>query len=117
MERKTTIEIDDVTYHAELATIERTHLGYEDHGIFAIGMHFAGSGWGQGDGLRGAAGPFAARYAAAVIDVLGCGTWEELPGRTVYVLRADTYGPIVGIAHPLENRSLIYGSLAEPVPA
>jgi hypothetical protein len=111
--------IDGKEYVAELATIEDTTLGYEDHGIGTAALHFSGPAWGQSNEARclseydkvtqkqrGTA--FGFDLVLRMIDVVGCRTWERLRGANVYVLREERFGSIVGIASTEFDRYLIF---------
>lgn len=110
---RTIIEHAGTTYSAELATVERTHLGFEDHGILAIGVTFKGQSWSQGDGLRGASDGFAESYIRAVLPVYGVSTWEDIAGREVFVLRGenDSHGAILGLASKTGDRVVILSEI------
>lgn len=93
--------------HAEIGKIESTMLGYEDHGILTayISFRFASSGQSAGGMMfswrpRGEKERFADAGMAFVSGVLrACGVdcWEKLVGRTVFALREESYGKIIGI--------------------
>jgi hypothetical protein len=73
------------SYKREIAKIERTHLGFEDHGVMTGFLHVNYGGAGQGVGgysISTAAGP----YIERTLKACGVNTWEELCGRTIYVL-------------------------------
>lgn len=40
-----------------------------------------------------------AEWLAGVLEACGVHGWEELHGRTVYALRHDTDGPVIGLEH------------------
>lgn len=123
MNRQILIEHDGITYQAEVATIKRTCLGYEDHNIPSFDIEFAGPSWGQCLGARGIernAGiilkGLALTFIFDVIDTVGVRSWEQLPGRQVLVLRegAGRGGMIAGIANLVEeNKILILDTLFE----
>ena len=99
-----------------VAKIESTNLGYEDHGIFTAYLHVSyGGGLHQGIGGYALDSP-ADRDAGEkhrkgtavghdwIIGVMrACGVecWEQLPGRTVYVLVDElqdrAHGKVVGL--------------------
>ena len=91
----------------EIGKIEKTTLGYEDHGILTayISFNFGSSGQSAGGMMfswrpHGEKEQFADAGMAFVSGVLrACGVdcWEKLVGRTVYVLRAENYGKIIGL--------------------
>ena len=92
---------------AEIAKIESTFLGYEDHGILTAYIQFQMGSSGQSAGglmfswrPKGEKEQFAEAGMAFVSGVLrGCGViqWEKLVGRTVFVLREEPYAKIIGI--------------------
>lgn len=130
------VNLDD--YHKVIAKIESTFLGIEDHGIFTfmLNLDFGSSGQSAGtyalDGpsdtweypTRSGYGspervgvPSSTAILVAVLNACGVDTWEALPGRTIYALKAagDPYGLIVGIAPlPTEpGRPVIFRDLFE----
>jgi hypothetical protein len=104
-----------------VAKIESTTLGYEDHGIFTVYLHVSyGSGLHQSvggyalDEYMGERGKgrrvgtaYGMEFIARVMNACGVNRWEDLPGRTVYVLTDESRpagfgGTAVGI-EPLET--------------
>lgn len=93
--------------HAEIAKIESTFLGYEDHGILTAYIQFTMGSSGQSAGGMmfswrppGEKEQFADAGMAFVSGVLrSCGViqWEKLVGRTVFVLREKPYDKIIGL--------------------
>lgn len=84
-------------YTREIAKIERTHLGLEDHGILTGMLHVTYGGSAQGVGgydLR--TGSAAAVFIERTLRACGVRTWEALKGRTIYVL-TDESRRVVGI--------------------
>lgn len=77
----------------EIARIESTHLGFEDHGIFSITVRFEGDGWGQGFGPIF----FREDVVKAILKACGTSTWEGLKGRVVFVLRDKPFDLIRGM--------------------
>lgn len=78
----------------ELAKIESTFLGFEDHGILTAYVNVNYGSASQGIGgydLRDKAGPFIDR----LLKACGVTSWEKLVGRTIYVLSEG--GRVVGI--------------------
>jgi hypothetical protein len=101
-----TIGIGSKVYDAELATVDRAMLGFEDHNIFTAYLIFKGPNWGQGEPAR-AWGPEALTlYLKTVLDVVGVRDWSEVKGKDVIVLRENRM--IVGIAHRNEDKHLIF---------
>lgn len=82
-------------YTRAVAKIERTHLGFEDHGILTGVLHVNYGGAGQGIGGYSIA-DFAGDYIKRTLKACGVNTWEELRGRTIYVL-TDARRRVVGI--------------------
>lgn len=94
--------------------IERTTLGYEDHGILSamIFIAFGGSVQGFGgwrldtyDRATYSAGPSKAcgLWIQGVLRTLGVDSWEKLPGTPIRV-RRDAGGLIDAIGHYMEDR-------------
>lgn len=86
------------TYLMELGTIDYTHIGFEDHGIFswAIGFKFSGSGQGTGHYT------FTEEMldvTKRVLNTVGGAQWEFLPKKRVYVIRRERYDRIIGLAN------------------
>ncbi len=102
----------------ENGIIERTMLGYEDHGIliFSLTLKFAGTGQGFGgwclDGVPRKQEPGAQREptvfcgaaVAGLLRAVGVDSWEKLKGAHVRVRRDDDYGPIRAIGHIIEDK-------------
>lgn len=106
-------------YDSEIGRIKSTHLGDEDHGIFSVNVEFEfgprGMGSIQGTGHRGTDSPtksthfrygedrigtaWGMEFIRRFVQTVGSGSWENLPGATVFVLRdkGDSFGPIKGI--------------------
>lgn len=89
------------SYEMELGKIEYTYIGLEDHGIFswALGFHFGGTG--QGTGHYNFT-PEMLDVTKDVLSVVGCRTWEGLPGSPLYVIRNEKYGKIIGLANSVD---------------
>lgn len=78
----------------QIARIDSTHLGYEDHGMFTVNLtfDFGGSGQGLGHLILAGSKPSAKdevgiRLLRAIMDACSARTWDEVKGRNVYVLR------------------------------
>ena len=90
------------------AQIKRTSLGYEDHGILTCYLHLEQAGSGQGfggyrlDAHKGSS-IWTDFWVKRILEVVGVGTWEELPGKFVRVEGAE-FGEIAGIGHILEDK-------------
>lgn len=98
----------------QIAKIERTFLGYEDHGIFTVSLTLDyGGGGHQGAGsacldtpLKDEDGKFLRRvgtrmghdYIIGIIRACGVDSWEQIKGRTVIALREHGYhSSVIGI--------------------
>ena len=82
-------------YNCEIAKIQSTFLGFEDHGILTGFLHVTYGGSGQGVGgypIRARAG----LYIQRTLKACGVSSWEKLVGRTIYVLTDETRR-VVGI--------------------
>lgn len=97
--RTITIEHNGTTYHGELARIDSTSFGWEDHGILTAMLHcsWVNGGVGVGgfclDESLGKEGDYERRGTAYGLDhlmqimsTLGVDRWEKLPGQQVIVL-------------------------------
>lgn len=87
----------------QIARVESTTLGIEDHGIFTAFLHctFGGSGQGVGGygldepvhedgkfiGRRGTA--YGMEWITRCIKACGVDSWEKIKGRTIMVYRED----------------------------
>lgn len=118
-----TMEIDGVLYTLNLAKIEDTMFGWEDHGILTavlyldFGVSAQGAGFFCLDTSTGA--PNYERKGTAlgldhvmrIMRVVGVSKWEDVKGKRVYALRAGSWGsPIDGLAnvdHP-ESSHLVF---------
>jgi hypothetical protein len=68
-----------------IAKIERTSLGYEDHGLLTFYLYLAYSGAeAQGAGGYILGGEHTDRFVRGVLNSCGVSEWEKLPGRTIY---------------------------------
>ena len=103
--------------HYSIAKIESTKLGYEDHGILTVWLVVKyGKGSGQGIGgyaldepKRDADGKHLGRFGSAygcefiarTIKACGVDNWEQIVGRTIYVVRdgaSEWTDKVIGIA-------------------
>lgn len=105
--------------HIENALIERTSLGYEDHGCLTFWLSLKFENFGQGFGGfaldakpldRNAGeqrGPhaIAGAFIAAILKAVGVERWEDVRGKHVRVRRErDQWGPIIAIGHIVDDR-------------
>lgn len=110
--RTITLEHEGETYRAKIATIKSTHLGPEDHGIFTSYLHCDGDGWGVGVGGYVLGGAFAIDHIKAVMETVGVGRWEDIPGKRVLVLfdneHGGAWGQVArGIAHLSDEKRVL----------
>lgn len=123
------ITINDVEYDLHLARIEGTSLGTEDHGVFTASLHllYGSGGSGQSAGgyvldsreVEGDYSNYTRRgtgyghdFIMQMINTVGVDTWEDVKGKTIYVLKAidDDWGRILGIAnlYDPEQKNLVF---------
>lgn len=117
---KTVIALNKKDYIGKLTTIDRTKLGYEDHGIFTamLGCDMGGSyvtagGWGLDSPRRDDNDDFIGRFGTAfgmqfiieLMKVFGVENWEGIKGRQIYTLFNidDPYGSPQGFAHTRDS--------------
>ena len=114
-----TLTHNGVEYDAQIATIEDTLFGEEDHGIWTVILYFAAGGWQQGTSARGLdqwddeqqrriGSAFGMDHVMAIVRTLGCRNWENVKGLRCLVLRKRAYGLIEGIADLEGERVLIF---------
>lgn len=130
MSVKVEVEHDGETYAGEIMRIKSTHLGYEDHGILTAWLHCEKQGGGIGVGGYCLDEPFdrdAKDYTRTgtaygldhiirIIETVGVGSWENLPGTDVIVLYKGTGGwggQSIGIAGLQNGKVLILKQHAE----
>lgn len=117
MKRTITYTIKGKDYEAELARVEHTHLGNEDHGILSVNVHFAGIGgsWEQGTGHYFADRPNRMfPWVCALLTFFG-GTWEGIAGKECFILRESYSGPIVGLADKGGTDYLLFQDIRDEV--
>lgn len=121
-----TIEHNDVTYHGTLAKIDKTMLGYEDHGVLTAYLHCSWPSGGVGvggynldryrenEGTR-VATAYGLDQLAQMMKTAGVDSWEKLPGRQVIVLfEGDAWGGTAkGIAGTQNGKVLILAEHAD----
>lgn len=105
-DRKTTGDpVSD--YEEVIARVESTWLGYEDHGIFSLNVSFTYGGSAQGTGHYCVCSAdsdrpsdvVGIRLVRAIVDACGVSRWEDLKGRTVFVIKDEGWSGLVrGIA-------------------
>jgi len=95
-------------YSRELAKIEQTFLGYQDHGHLtavlrvscgAVSQSVGGYSLDEYDAAAGlrVGTVRAAEFIGRTVKACGADSWEQLRGRTIYVLIDGTDGVAVGI--------------------
>lgn len=116
---KATLTHDGIEYDAQLAVIERTMLGYEDHGIFTVVLDFAGidGSWHQNNPacfmVDNEGRDVTKSWVESILSVLGVNEWEKVQRQRCLVLRKGShYSQILGVADLSGNRVLIFSSLA-----
>lgn len=67
------------------AKIERTTLGFEDHGILTAFLILDYGGAGQGFGGYSLKGDAMSGFVEQVLNTVGVQAWEELPGKYIRV--------------------------------
>jgi hypothetical protein len=104
------IKIDGTPYLMIPALIEKTTLGYEDHGIMLAWLHldYTGSAQGAGgyvldtyDEEQGhrVGSAYGLDWIIRVLKVVGVDEWESVPRHRIYALKTTSdWGPIDGIA-------------------
>jgi hypothetical protein len=100
----------------ENARIERTSLGWEDHGILTCSLQLklpnggqSFGGWALDDApLKPGTGrvptAFGLAYITRLMEAVGVSCWEKLCGTHVRIARAELNGRIVAIGHIIEDR-------------
>jgi hypothetical protein len=100
--------------HSQIAKIESTHLGWEDHGIFTtyLIVSYGGSGQsiggysldeprrdGQGKHIGRFGTAYGAEWIARTMRACSVDRWEDIAGRTVLVYKQDDSwnSPVLGI--------------------
>lgn len=98
------------TITEQIAKVESTFLGREDHGIMTAMLHVSYGGSGQGlggytldsptgDNDRGRSGTaYGMEWVIRAMDACGVGSWEEIKGRTIIVYKdGDEWnGKVIG---------------------
>lgn len=123
---KTIIEHDFREFTAHLGTIKSTKLGIQDHGVFtaSITVEWKGGGISAGgyvldEPVKDSDGKFLERqgtdYGAdhimRILETAGVESWEQLPGKLIYVLfegRGGLGSTSVGIAGATNEKVLIF---------
>lgn len=113
-----TVTIEGTEYTATLATVERTMLGYEDHGTVRADLSFTYGGYSQatpgiavsepsvpaGESTRRQIGTAVGMdHIIRIIDVFGGGEWENIKGKQVYILKSQSRGVIDGLMSIHDN--------------
>lgn len=86
------------------AKIERTMLGYEDHGILTCSLTLTQQSSGQGfggfrlDAPKGKQSIMGTFWIKRILEVVGVSKWEDLPGKYIRVA-GEEFGEIYGIGH------------------
>lgn len=131
--------MDEADYEKEIAQVEGTFLGVEDHGILTAIIYLDYGVGVQGAGMytfdtynRPREGdPYAPMYDSErvgtaygaewirlVLKAFGAEKWEDLPGRNIYALKkkGDKWGPVLGFAPlPFNSGKMFLFSQLEPL--
>lgn len=84
------------------AVIEKTMLGYEDHGIFTYMLTLDYGGSGQGFGGICMGGNYTDAHIQKILKTLKLEKWEDLRGTKIRA--KSSYGKVHSIGHFLEDR-------------
>lgn len=118
--RTLTITHNGTDYTGEVATIESTSLGENERGMFTAYLTFSGNHWGVqagGFNLDRPVPKFAMDHLKQILKVVGVDRWEDLAGKqAVAVFEQTGLERCVGIAHPTEDRVLIFAEHADLFP-
>lgn len=121
MSRTITIETTSGKYAGEIATIESTRLGYQDHGILTadltlrigtsggvtVGGYALDTARGErsSDGRQGTA--FGLDQIIWILRTVGVSKWEDLKGKQIIVLLDGAQGRAVGIASTTDESEVL----------
>lgn len=91
----------------EKASIMKTQLGYEDHGLPTayVTLVLSTGGVQAFGGLNLTSEDEMKKFVTGVLNAVGVSSWEQLPGRLVRVKHAGgPLGNIIGIGHILKEK-------------
>jgi len=122
MKIETTLEHGGKKYTVILGQIERTNLGYEEHGIFTAWVHVKGDSWGQAfggyvldtvkhnGGIIREGSAYGLDVIIKILETVGVKQWENLIGSEVYLIQNsnDPWGPVLGIAGKTSGEVFIF---------
>ena len=113
---------DGKKYSIILGQIEKTNLGYEEHGIFTAWLRVKGDTWGQvvggyvldttkpdgGGDREGTA--YGLDLIIRILETLGVKQWESLIGVDVYLIQnpKDQWGQVLGIVGKNSSKPLFF---------
>lgn len=119
-QRELIITYNGKEYVGHVATISRTTLGEEDHGILTTYLMTEWSGGGQGFGgyaldeydkelKKRIPTAYGLDFIVKVMWAVGVREWESLKGQKVIILHdaEDRYGSIKGLAH-ITNEDCVF---------
>lgn len=99
------VTINNKKYEIHLAKINKTYLGIEDHGIFSFNIDFEWGSGGQGTGFLGLntwdenkrliSHPASNILLEKILKIVGVYYWEELKGRSVYLIKETGWGGFI----------------------
>jgi hypothetical protein len=128
--KELTIDHNGKTYIGDIATADRTFLGFEDHGFVTANVSFSWNSAGQGTGhyvldtpVKDKDGKFLYRegsaygmdYVIQILKVFGVDSWEAIKGKRAIILHEfnDSFGSIVGIVNIDNDKVFIFKDHAE----
>lgn len=121
MNKSLTIEHNGQNYTGHIATIDRTELGIQDHGLMNVWLHCSWPGSGVGVGgyaldtydrteKKRVGTGYGLDFVMQVLDTVGVRTWEQIAGKQIIVLfdgDGGWGGSAVGFAHLSDDKALI----------
>lgn len=113
-----TVEQSGKIYQGVLAKIDKTEIGYEDHGILTAFLHCSWPGGGVSVGgyqldVKGSGTAFGLDQIICIMETVGVDGWEKLAGKQVVLLFSAPPGKstlgsrVVGIAGLLNDKVLV----------
>jgi hypothetical protein len=98
---------EDKKDFVENASIMKTHLGYEDHGLPTayLTLELSTGGVQAFGGLNLTSDDEMKKFVTGVLNAVGVSSWEELPGRPVRVKHAGgPLGNIIGVGNIMKEK-------------
>lgn len=94
------------------AVINKTMLGFEDHGIFTCWIDLDYGYGGQGFGGRAFGGEYTDKFIRGLLETLKIEKWEDLIG--THIRAKQTNGAVYEVGHILEDRWFNPDKLIDP---